>query len=141
LKVLAENYSKLSKKSIKFPPSYNPNLDSKNSESNKNVSINPEFYSYYPISGSLGGEEAVIYNLPSSCDWMNLSLNWAPSGTPILAVVEDSTTNTEVGSWLSSNGSMSHSLNLDINHRYYIIIYNSTNITISYTGQITVSIK
>jgi len=136
--------AKLTKLSIIIQDSYNILI--KNDFRTKNISIvkvvpiGPNYYLYGSISGTLGREEADAYPLSQRCDWVSISLSWNPKET-IIVEIEDITTGIVSEDWLTSNGYLYHTRNLNPEHNYALMIYNPTNVSISYSGEVTTSIR
>ena len=53
------------------------------------MSIDPKWYNYIPISGSLDHNELTSYGPYNSCDWIYISLNWTPSDVPVTVIIYD----------------------------------------------------
>jgi hypothetical protein len=102
--------------------------------------IKPEWYIYIPISGSVPKHSQRDYGPYSNADWINISLNYWPNYT-ITLYITDITNNTIVAGVTTANGSVSLSSNLNREHSYDVHIFNAGSGDVSYSGQITLSIK
>jgi len=136
--------AKLTKLSMIIQDSYNilikNNFHTKNIPIFKVVPIGPNYYLYGSISGTIARKEAAPYALSQGCDWVSISLSWNPKET-IIVEIEDVTTGIVAESWLTSNGYLYHTRNLNPEHNYALIIYNPTNVSISYSGEVTMSVR
>jgi hypothetical protein len=134
--------SKVYDKVLKSTKTSNINVPEKeSSEDNTKIPLSPDWYSYIPVSGSIGPRDEVFYGPYSNSDWMRVSISWTPIGYSLTAGIYDSTNNTNIISYSSASGTITISSNLDTSHTYIVWIFNNSNTTISYSGQITLSIK
>jgi len=104
--------------------------------------INPKFYSSIPISGSLKSNEMSMHGPYTSCNWMYVTLNWSPSGSPLTVVIYDDTAHSAEASRTSTNNSIAVWASLIESHYYSVFVFNdSSRYTESYYGKITLSQK
>lgn len=104
--------------------------------------INPKFYNSIPISGSLKSNEMDSHGPYTSCNWMYVTLNWSPSGSPLTVVIYDDTAHSAVASRTSTNNSIAVWASLIESHYYSVFVFNdSSRDTESYYGKITLSRK
>jgi hypothetical protein len=121
---------------------FSPDKENASDNDDDIISIDPKWYNYIPISGSLDHNELTSYGPYNSCDWMYITLNWTPSDVPVTVIVYDQTAHEYVVSKSSANGKISLSKSLNIAHSYEVFIYNnSSKESISYYGRITLSEK
>ncbi|WP_156785885.1 hypothetical protein [Caldisericum exile] len=107
---------------------------------NSKPPIKPEWCIYIPMSGSVPKYSQRDYGPYSNADWINISLKCLPNYT-ITLYITDITNNTIVARVTTANGSVSLSSNLSLEHSYDVHIFNSGSGDVSYSGQITLSIK
>jgi len=144
LPIYSSEIAKLTKLSMIIQDSYNilikNDFHTKNIPIVKVVPIGPNYYLYGSISGTIARKEAASFALSQGCDWVSISLSWNPKET-IIVEIEDITTGIVSEDWLTSNGYLYHTRNLNPEHNYALIIYNPTNASISYSGEVTMSIR
>lgn len=111
-----------------------------NNPQGNNPLITPNWYKYIPISGYIPPHSQRNYGSYSNADWISVSFNYWPKYM-ITLYIHDETNNTIVASVTTANGSITLSSNLNPSHAYGVHIFNASNVDVSYSGQITLSIK